>query len=59
MYAFDYYVNTLEHIDEALNWVNNVLPLFYLQLDAILPGISVKVYTSEVIWLIATRICFI
>ena len=32
MYDFVYYVNTLEHIDEALYWVNNVLPLFICNL---------------------------
>ena len=56
--CFCVYVNTLEHIDEALDCETTSYH-FYLQLDTILPGISVKLYISEVIWLIATRICFI
>ena len=57
MYAFIYYVNTREHIAEALNWVTwQRRTTFYLQLDTILPGIS---DTSEVTWLIASRIYFI
>ena len=59
MYAFVYTCMLIHGniIDEALNWVNNVLPRFICNI--IFPCISVKVYISEAMWLIATRICFI